>query len=130
MQTFHRGGGLAVENEFVAQRLHAEHSNSVLHQNRENFFLEAVEMSVHDIQGHLHRIEAELVREGSFQHFEMDVGTLVPGEADVADLSALLGFQNSFHPASGGKYAVGIAVANHFVELQQVDVVGLQAAQG
>ncbi len=39
------------------------------------------------------------------------------------------GLENRLHPAFRGKDEFGIGVANHFVELQQIDGVGLQAAQ-
>ena len=51
------------------------------------------------------------------------------GETDVADFAFLFGFENRLHPALGGEDEFGIVVANHFVELQQIDGVGLQAAQ-
>ena len=77
----------------------------------------------------MHGVEGELVGERGLEHLEMNVGTLVAGEADVSDLPLLLGFEHGLHAAATGEDAVGIGVANHFVKLQQVNVVGLQAAQ-
>src|ERR1700683_3098487 len=60
----------------------------------------------------------------------MDVGTLVSGEADVADLPRFFRAEHSFHTAACTKNLVGIVNADYFVELQQVEVVGLQTAKG
>jgi hypothetical protein len=120
-------GGLAIENNFVAHGLHAEHSDIVLNQHGEHFLFEALIVRIHYVERHLNSIECELVGEGRFQHFEVNVWTLVSSETDVANLSLLLCSQRRFHAASLAKDASGIALANHFMELQQVDVVGLQA---
>ena len=67
--------------------------------------------------------------EGGVQHFEVNLRALVSGETDVADFAFLFGFENRLHPALGGEDEFGIVVADHFVELQEIDGVGLQAAQ-
>src|SRR5712671_4999826 len=59
----------------------------------------------------------------------MNVGTLVACEANVANLAGLLRVEHCFHRSALGKNAVRIVVANYFVELQKIDVIGLKAAQ-
>src|SRR5882724_5582243 len=59
----------------------------------------------------------------------MNVGTFVAGEANVANLSRLLCFEHGFQRSAFSKNAVRIVVANYFVELQQIDAIGLKAAQ-
>src|SRR5258705_2308716 len=59
----------------------------------------------------------------------MNFGTFVAGEANVANLAGLLRFAHGFHRSAFGKNAVRIVFANHFVELQKIDAIGLQAAQ-
>src|SRR5713101_3975581 len=59
----------------------------------------------------------------------MNVGTFVACEADVANLSRLLCFEHSFYRSACGKNAVRIVVANYFVELEEIDAIGLKAAQ-
>src|SRR5271165_2793604 len=129
VQTFDRRGRLAVEDQFVPQRFHAEHSNPVLDQNRENLFLKAVEVRVHDVQGHLHSIEGELMREPGLEHLEMKCGALMTGKADVLYLSLFLSFENRFHASAAGEDPVRIGVPNDLMKLQQINVIGLQAAQ-
>src|SRR5258708_19054277 len=60
----------------------------------------------------------------------MNVRTLVTCEADKANLARLLGFQDGFHRSAFGENAVRVGVANHFVKLEEIDPVGLKAAQG
>src|SRR5258708_5435925 len=59
----------------------------------------------------------------------MNVGTFVAGESNVANLAGLLRFAHGFHRSALGKNAIRIVFANHFVELQKIDAIGLQAAQ-
>src|SRR5437588_12752062 len=59
----------------------------------------------------------------------MNVGTLMPSEPDEAHLALLFGFEDRFHAASLRENAIRIGVANHFMELQQIDVISLQATQ-
>lgn len=66
---------------------------------------------------------------GHLQHPQVDGGVFVPGEADVADLSRLAGLDCGLDRTTGSEDAVRIFHANDFVELHQVDHVGLQAAK-
>src|SRR5579884_304905 len=59
----------------------------------------------------------------------MDLRDLVSGESDVANFSCLLRFHSSFHPAARCEDPLRIIHANDFVELQQIDVIGLKAAK-
>src|SRR6267143_1444772 len=59
----------------------------------------------------------------------MDVGTLVPGEPDVADFPRFLRFERRFHCSARCKNAVRIVHANNFVKLQEVDAIGLKPAE-
>src|SRR5882762_8002060 len=101
----------------------------MLDQHGQDFLLKAVVVRVHHVERHLYRVKGELMGKTGLKHFEVNVRTLVPGEADVADLALLLGRQHSFHPTARSEDAYGIAFANYLVKLQQVDVVGLQSAK-
>ena len=68
-------------------------------------------------------------RSRDFEHVQMDVRVLVAGEADVAHLAGLLGLDHRLHGAALGEDAVRILEADDLVELQQVDVVGLEPPQ-
>src|SRR5229473_5421900 len=59
----------------------------------------------------------------------MNVGTFVACEADVANLSRLLCFEHGFYRSACGKNAVRIVVANHLVELEEIDAISLKAVQ-
>ena len=55
---------------------------------------------------------------------------LVPGEADEANLAGLLGVEQRLHGAAlGRRCGRDLPVADDFVKLHQVDVVGLQALE-
>src|SRR4029077_18943911 len=102
----------------------------MLNQNRQYFLFKAVVVRVHHVQRHLYRVKGELMGKTCLKHFKVNVRTLVPREADVADLARLLGLQHSFHSTAGSEDTLRVAVANYLVKLQQVDMVGLQSAKG
>src|SRR5207253_7812122 len=79
---------LAVEDELVSHRLHAEDTDLLLDQPWQDLVLEAPEVRVHDVQGHLDGVEPEVVGGRHVEHPAVDRGVLVPGEADVPESSA------------------------------------------
>jgi hypothetical protein len=54
----------------------------------------------------------------------------VPGETDVTHLAGLFRGEDALEGAAGGKVFVGIGHAADVVELDEVDVVGLEALEG
>ena len=66
---------------------------------------------------------------GRGQHLEVDVRALVTGEADVAQLARLLRLQHRLQSPARREDAVRVLHADDLVELQQVDVIGLQPLQ-
>ena len=73
-------------------------------------------------------VEAEVVFGGHLEHAEVDGGIFVAGEADEAAFAGLLGFVQGFDGAAFGEGLVGVFEADAFVELPEVEVVGLEAA--
>ncbi len=51
------------------------------------------------------------------------------GEADVADFAVLLRLFEDIDDVAGAESLLGIAGADDFVDLEKVDVVGLEAAE-
>ena len=114
----------------VAHRLHPEHPDPVSHEHRQDVPLEAVVVGVHRVERHLHRVETEAVARSHLEHLQVDLGALVPGETDVADLARLFGLEHRFHCPARRKNTLGIVHPDDLVELQEVDVVGLEPAEG
>ena len=77
----------------------------------------ATEVSIHQVQGHLHSVELEPVLGGRFQHVEMNTRILMPGKADEPNLARLLGGHKGLHRTAGGKDSVGIVEAEDFMML-------------
>ena len=69
VQAINGRDGFALEHEAGSHGLHAENGDALLDGNGNDFFLEAVEVRVHDVERHLHGIEMKLVRRGDLQHF-------------------------------------------------------------
>src|SRR5271165_1773242 len=65
----------------------------------------------------------------NLEHMSVDLGTLVTGEPDVACFALLARPKHGFERATWREDALGLFHADHFVELQEVDVIGLQALQ-
>ena len=61
LQTLDRCNGLALKNDLIAHRFHAENSDSVLGQHRQDPLFETVEVGVHHVERHLNGIERESV---------------------------------------------------------------------
>ena len=119
----------AVEDVVVAEGLHGEDADALFEGDGDDFFGEGAEVGVHDVDGHLDGVEVEAVFLGGLEHAEVDGGVLVAGEADVADLAGLFGEDGGFDGSVGGEDAVGVFHADDFVELNEVDGVGLEAAE-
>src|SRR6266550_8498218 len=61
VKALHRTGCLAFENNVVTHRLHTEHADVVLEQDRQNFLFKAIKVRVHYVERHLNGIEREAV---------------------------------------------------------------------
>ena len=74
----------------------------------------------------MHGVEGEI----GLQHFEMDGGIFVAGETDEADFALFLGLVERFGGAVGADKKFGIVVEADAVNLPEVEMIGLKAAQG
>src|SRR5579859_7661725 len=97
----------------------------MLYQHGHNFMREAMVMRIHDVQGHLHGVKYKSVGESSVQHFQMDVRVLVTSKTDVTDFARLFRRKRRLEGAIRAKDALRVALSNDFVELHQVDGIGL-----
>src|SRR3979490_452755 len=111
--------GLALENERIAQWLHAEDSDTALGQNRQDLFFETVDVGVHNVERHLDSIEGEAVLRGGFQHSQMNVGTLMACETDKSHLASFLRLGDGFDGSAFGENAIRIGIANTLVALEE-----------
>ncbi len=72
-------------------------------------------------------MEAVVLRR--FEHIEVYVRILMPGETDETQLAGFFGILEGLHRAARSEDAVGIFKADHFVKLHQVHMVGLKALE-
>src|SRR4029077_7655686 len=86
-------------------------------------------MRVEEIEGHLNGIKTKVMPPCSFKHVQMNVGILVSGESDEANLSGLTGRGKRFHSPARGENTICIVEANHLVMLQEIDFVQAQPLQ-
>src|SRR5208283_4858343 len=87
------------------------------------------EVRIHYVEWHLHRGGRKAVRERYFEHMQVDIGTLVAGESDVANLAGALRVERALEAAARSENLFGITDPYDFVELHQVDAIGLQPLQ-
>lgn len=120
---------IALQDHPVAEGLHGERRDAVLHQIGQHEVAEAAEMRVHHVERHLHGIEVEAALGRHFEHLEVDARVLVAGEADIAQLAGFFGLDERLHGAALGEDPIGVVVAQDLVMLDEVDPVGAQAAQ-
>ena len=118
-----------LQDDSVGHGLHAQHSDFLFYQLGDYQLAEAAEVRVHYVQRHLRGIEmkAELARD--FEHVQMNVRVLVSSEADIAHFAGFTGFDQGGIGAVFIENAVGIFIAQDFVMLDQIDVIGLQALE-
>ena len=121
-------GGEAVnadELAVAAKGLHAEASDAALIEQRKKFRFEAAEGAVEGADGHLAGVPLEV----KVEHGAEDVRALVAGEADVANETALAGFKGGLDGAARFEDPLGVVVVVDLVELPEVEVVHLEAAE-
>src|SRR5581483_11328090 len=85
VQALGRGHSLTVQDDLVANWLHAKDAHFLRESDRDNLLLETLVMSVHNIERHLDGVEAETMRIGNLEHLEVDLWILVSSKTDVAD---------------------------------------------
>ena len=81
-------------------------------------------MRVHHVDRHLARVPIV----GLVEHRQVDARVLVAREADVADLAGLARFEGGLD-AAFVEDPVRVVVVDHLVELPEVEVIRLQAAE-
>ena len=90
----------------VGERLHPQDGDPVLHQLGNHPTLEAAEVPVERVDRHLDGVEADPVRARHLEHVQVDVGALVAGEPDEADLAGLARGVHRLPGAAGGEDAL------------------------
>src|SRR5438445_8353286 len=123
VQTLNCCNCLAAENEGVAHGFHAENSDAVSSQNRQDLLFETVEVGIHYVERHLDGIEREAVLCGGGQHPQMNIWTLVACETDKTDLARFFGFHDGLHRSAFGENVIRIGIANHLMEAESVDCI-------
>jgi hypothetical protein len=91
---------------------------------------EAAKIPIHDVGGEQDGIEVKSLFAGPVEHAEVNGRVLMAGETDEAKLAGFFGVEKCFEGAARCKETVGIFHADHFVELEQIDMIGLKAPQG
>ena len=99
--------------------------------DRQHPLLEAVVVRVHHVERHLHGVEREPCAAAVSSILQVNRRALVAGEADEADLARLLAPPTSASMApSGAEHALRIGIADHLVDLHQIDDVGAAGRAG
>ncbi len=129
MEALDRKKCVASEKQPGAHGLHAEDADFIFDEDGKDFLPKAFVVSIHGVEGHLHGIEMKLVSGGGFEHVQVNGGILVAGETDVTDLAGFFRFEDGFHAATGSEDSLRVGHANDFVELEKVNVVGLEAVE-
>ena len=115
MEALDRSHRLALEDEAVSHRLHAQDTDAFAHQRRQHVLAETAEVGIHDIERHLYRVEVELVLSRHLQHPQVDERVLVAGESDEADLARLLRLDDGFLSAALGEVSISAGRTQSFL---------------
>src|SRR5439155_14302202 len=129
MQALDRAHRLARRDLTIAEGLHPQDPDPLLHEDGQDLPLEALEVSVHHVQRHLDRVEPEPVLRSRLEHLQVDRGILVSREADVPDPPRFLGLEGRLDRAPLGEDSVRILHPDDLVELQEVDDVRLESVE-
>src|ERR1700722_16976815 len=87
-------------------------------------------MRVHDVERHLYGVEMKFISRRRFEHSKVNEWIFVSSKTDVTDLTCFSGLQHRFLSSAFAKDAVGVLGPNHFVMLEEIDVIGLESLQG
>ena len=94
-------------------------------QDRQHLLRKTPISPVEDVQRHLTGIEGKVV----CQHLEMNLRVFVAGETEKPHLALPFGFEQCVGRPVRRKVPIGIVVIHHFVNLPEIEVVGLQAPE-
>ena len=84
-------------------------------------------MGVHHVQGHLDRIEPEVVAGRGLKHLYVELRVLMAGKADIADFSLTLCVDHGLQCTTLSKDPVRIVSTDNFMELQEINMIGLES---
>src|SRR5947208_8188789 len=129
MQALDRADGLAGRDLAIPEGLHPEDSDPLLHEDRQDLLLEALEVRVHHVQRHLDRVEPEPVLRGRLEHPEVNRGVLVSRETDIADPPRIPRLEGGLDRPALSEDPVRILPPNDLVELQEIDDVYLESLE-
>src|SRR2546421_9515744 len=126
VQALDRAYRLAGRDLTVPEGLHPEDSDSLVHEDRHDLLLEALEVGVHHVQRHLDCVESEPVLRSRLEHLQVDRGIFVSRETKVANLPRVLRLEGRLDRAPLGEDSVRILHPDDLMELQEVDDVRLE----
>src|SRR5664279_2621346 len=129
MQALYRRHGVRFQNGSICHALHAQDADILSDQFRQDDFLKAVEVSVHNVEWHLHCIEPESMLRRAFEHIRVDAWILMAGKADVAEFSGLTSLLQCGICPLLVKNPVRIFVAEYLMVLDEVNAIDAESAQ-
>jgi hypothetical protein len=109
----------------AAKTLHPDGGDPAAVQFRQHALLEAAEGRIEAVERQLARVPRVVVR----QHLEVQAGILVSGEPDEPDLALLPCAIEGLDRAARREVPRRLVVEDHLVDLPEIQVIGLQAAQ-
>ncbi len=108
------------------QGLHTEGCDAALIEFGQDLLLEAAEIRIEGIERHLDGVE----RKTCFQHGEMNFWILMTSEPYEADLAVFLSLLQRFGGAVPTDEKFRVIIEGHAVDLPEIEMIGLQAAEG
>ena len=130
LQALDGGHRIAAQDHAIGYRLHSQNAHVQLGCNRDHLAGKAVEVGIHYVQRHLHRVEGVVVLAGDLDHMQMDLWTLMAGEPDKPHLAFFPRLLQILQRPSGREDPLRIVHTNDLMNLNEVQMIGLQAAEG
>ena len=91
-------------------------------QDRQYLLLKTPIGAVKHIQRHLAGVKGKV----ACQHLEMNLRVFVAGESDEPNLALPFGFEQRIGGPARSEVPIGIVLIHHFMNLPEIEVVGLQ----
>ena len=117
-------GDLAVGDGAHGVGLHGENAKALLAGLGQDIVDEAEVVGIDQVDGHLNGLPL-----AGGEQSQVDGRIVVPGEANVADLALLFGFDEGFEGAVGGEDLLGLLQFTDLVALPEIEIVGLHAPE-
>src|SRR5262245_50912054 len=130
MEALNGSHRMGLQEDAVGHALHSQDPDVTANQLGQDLLLKAPIVSIHQVEGHLDRVDFESAAFRDIQRVSMYRRIFVAGEPDVAKLAGIASREERRVRTMFIKDPMRVLESNHLMMLDQIDAVDLKAPQG